>query len=84
VRHYGKKLGKTVLKEKCLVFSNEEVCVGNTLDILNNIKYNTNMLNRLKNKHKKSLGCEVKIIGVSSISQCGYTNDRFENCEQAT
>ena len=42
------------------------------------------MLGRLKNLHKKSLGCEIKIIGVSIITQCGYTNDRFKKCEQAT
>lgn len=39
------------------------------------------MLNRLKREHKKRTGCEVKIIYVEPISQCGYTNNRFDDEE---
>jgi hypothetical protein len=79
VRYYGKKQGLTVLKEKCEEHSSREVTIGDTIDILNNPIYNSNMLNRLKREHKKRMGCEIKIIDVAPITQCGYTNDRFNN-----
>jgi hypothetical protein len=63
------------------VHSSREVSIGNTIEILNNPKYNSNMLNRLKREHKKRTGCEVKIIYVEPISQCGYTNNRFDDEE---
>lgn len=78
MRYYGKKQGLTVLKEKCEEHSSREVCIGNTIELLNNPKYNSNTLNRLRREHKKRMGCEIKIINVESIVQCGYTNDRFK------
>ena len=79
VRHYGKRKGLTVLKEKCSVHSSREVSIGNTLELLNDTRYNNNMLQRLKQEHKRSLGCEINIISVEPIVQCGYTNDRFKD-----
>jgi hypothetical protein len=77
VRHYGKKKGQTVLKEKHSEHSSKEVSIGDTIELLNNTTYNNNMLNRLKRKHAKSMGCEVKVVDVAPITQCGYSNDRF-------
>jgi hypothetical protein len=78
VRHYGKKKGQTVLKEKHSEHSSKEVSIGDTIELLNNPIYNNNMLNRLKLKHGKRMGCEVKVIDVAPITQCGYSNDRFK------
>ena len=77
MRHYGKRKGQTVLKEKCSEHNSREVSIGDTIELLNNPIYNNNMLKRLKQEHGKSLGCEIKVIDVTPIAQCGYSNDRF-------
>ena len=78
MRYYGKRRGQTVLKEKCEVHSSREVSIGDSVELLNNPVYNSNMLNRLKTEHQKREGCEIKVINVAPIAQCGYTNNRFE------
>ena len=69
------------MKEKCEEHSSREVCIGNTIELLNDTKYNGRLLNALKREHKKRTGCEINITFVEPIAQCGYTNDRFDDEE---
>ena len=78
IMHYGKRKGKTVLLDRKQTKSTREVHIGNTIEILNDRTYNDTTLSRLKRENAKSQGCEIKIVSLSTITQCGYTNSRFE------
>ena len=78
VKQYGKRKGEIVIIDKVLVKTSIEICLGNTLDMLNNTEFNKYLIGRLKINNKKLLGCEIKIINVEPICQCGYTTKRFK------
>jgi hypothetical protein len=80
VTPYGKRKGEKVLLDNKFKNKTERhVCIGNTLEVLKNPKYNSNLHARLLDGYTKALGCEIKIIGVTPISTHGLTNKRFED-----
>jgi len=83
VRQYGKRKSEIVLIDKVSVKTSREICLGNTLDMLNDPELNEYLIGRLKTSSGKSLGCEVKITNVEPISQCGYTTKRFKTKHDA-
>ena len=78
VKYYGKRKKEVVLLDKFDTKFSREVCLGNTLDVVNNKKYNEYMISRLENENAKSFGCEIEITSVEPVVQLGYTNNRFE------
>mgnify|MGYP007032519165 CR=1 FL=1 len=83
VKPYGKRKGQTVLLEerRHTTRTSREVCIGNTLELVNDKMYNSYILGKLQRENKKTQGCEIEIIEVQPISQCGYTTKRFEDEE---
>jgi|21_taG_2_1085346.scaffolds.fasta_scaffold24721_3 squalene cyclase len=81
IRHYGKRKGKKILLDKINTKTTNEVHIGNTVELLNNKKYNNRLLNSLKIENEKNQGCELTIINVEPIVQCGFTNYRFKDEE---
>lgn len=81
IRYYGRRKGQTVLIDKAYTKTSREVCIGDTLELLNDSRYNTNLMTRLKDENKKTQGCEIKIISLEKITQCGYTQPRFKHEE---
>jgi len=77
VRKYTKRKGEIVLQNKSEVFTSREVCIGKTMEDINNPKYNTYLKNRLESSYAKTYDSEVVFISVTPIVQCGYTTDRF-------
>ena len=76
---YGKRNGQTVLLEnKTTTRVERYVCIGDELNIINDPKYNSNLLNTLKNLYSKGSGNKIEIIKSQSLSQHGFTNHRFE------
>lgn len=64
--------------------TSKQICIGDTVEIVNNKKYNNNLHKRLHMENKGRLGCEIEIIDVAPISQHGYSMVDFEKSEQAT
>lgn len=83
VRQYGKRKNEIVLTDKVSVKTSREVCLGNTLEMLNDTEFNSYLVEGLKIRNGKSLGCEIKITNVEPISQCGYTTNRFKDKHNA-
>jgi len=54
------------------------VHIGNTIEILNNKKYNNRVLNMLVKENEKKHGCILSIVAIEPIAQCGFTNKRFD------
>ena len=77
IRYYGNKKGKLILRDKLITKSSREVHIGNTIELLNDRKYNNRLIETLKLENKKTQGCEINIVGVETIAQCGFTNSRF-------
>tara|TARA_R110002012_G_C11544740_1_gene601798 strand:+ start:425 stop:709 length:285 start_codon:yes stop_codon:yes gene_type:complete len=76
---YGKRKGeKVLLKDDYQTKTSREVSIGNTLEDIQNPKYNKNLLNRLKEGYTKINGCEIEFISVNPITEHGFTNYRFE------
>ena len=80
IKQYVKKNKKLVLS-KPINKSSREVHIGNEIEILNDKKYNNRLLNVLHKENNKRHGCIVSIIGIETITQCGYTTKRFEDEE---
>lgn len=81
IRYYGKRKGEKVLIDKPHKKTTREVCIGDTLELLNDSRYNVNLMTRLKSNNQKTQGCEIKIISLEKIAQCGYTQPRFKHEE---
>ena len=77
VRKYTKRQGVVSLSEKFTLNIKEEVCLGDSIEVLNNTVYNKSLLEKLTRYHFKGLGCEIEIVKVEPVVQCGFTNDRF-------
>lgn len=78
VRRYTSRKGELVLQDKAEKFKSEEVCIGNTIEEINNPKYNDYLKRRLEAKHSKTYGAEVYFDSVEPIVQCGNTTKRFK------
>jgi hypothetical protein len=74
---YRRAAKQVVLNKKKQKAKSEEVTIGNTLELLNDKRYNTNLMNRLGRKHAGALGCEITINKVTEIATLGKTIDRF-------
>ena len=88
IEDYAKYDGYIGVLKKCIdkeivpeLFKTRDLFIGNTIELLNDPKYNSNTLKRLKREHGKRTGCEINITFVEPIAQCGYTNDRFDDEE---
>tara|TARA_R110002096_G_scaffold272843_10_gene466622 strand:+ start:1626 stop:1901 length:276 start_codon:yes stop_codon:yes gene_type:complete len=77
IRKYTKRKNIITLSDKVNTNTSDEICLGNTVEILNNPIYNSYTLNKLNVKNTKGLGCEIKIVEVKTLTQHGFTNDRF-------
>ena len=55
------------------------MCIGNTLDIIKDKKYNNYLHKSTKLKYGRGNGCEIEFISVKEISYLGMSNARF--CE---
>ncbi len=81
IRYYGKRRGERVLLDKVYKKTSREVCIGKTLELVNDSRYNANLMTRLRSSNQKTQGCEIKIISLENISQCGFTQPRFSHEE---
>jgi len=72
------------LRNNYLEKTSKEICIGDSVEILNNRKYNNNLIKRLHMENKGRLGCEIEITEVAPISQHGYSMVNFDKSEQAT
>ena len=77
LKNYSLRKGVLYLQKKSKIYNIEKVCIGNTIEILNNPKYNNYMMRSLKFKYGKSHGCEIEITNVEEISYHGQTNQKF-------
>ena len=67
------------LQKKEHTYKFEKVCIGNTLDIIKDKKYNNYLHKSTKLKYGRGNGCEIEFISVEEISYLGMSNARF--CE---
>lgn len=81
VKKYVMKRGSLTLQPEGILFSSREVCIGNSIDILNNTYWNANLLSRLNSEHTGKHGCEIKIKSFDVISELGLTTNRFKERE---
>ena len=65
------------LQKKEHTYRFEKVCIGNTLDIIQDVKYNNNLHNSVKLKYGKNHGCEIEFKSVEPIVCLGMSNARF-------
>lgn len=72
------------MRNNYLEKTSKEICIGDSVEILNNRKYNNNLIKRLHMENKGRLGCEIEITEVAPISQHGYSMVNFDKSEQAT
>ena len=79
LKNYSTKKGTLFLQKKEKEYTTKKVCLGKTLEELNNSVYNSYTINSLKNNYGKTHGCELKIIKVEPISYHGQTSKRFIN-----
>lgn len=77
VTQYVKKNKKLELS-KPYTRSSREVHIGNTIEVLNDKKYNNRVLNMLIKENEKKHGCILSIVAIETIAQCGFTNQRFD------
>lgn len=77
VTRYGILKGIIKLQRKSLVKTTTEVCIGNDLETLRDVRYNEYLIGRLERESSKAYGCQIEILKVESIQQCGSTTDRF-------
>ena len=80
INQYVKKNKKLVLAEP-INKSSREIHIGNNIQTLNDKKYNNRLLSTLIEENDKKHGCIISIIGIETITQCGYTTKRFDNEE---
>jgi hypothetical protein len=79
LRNYSIKKGELYLSKKSQQQTIESVCIGNTLETLNNKKYNSSLMKRLKERLCKKNGCEIEITKVETISHHGNTVQKFKD-----
>ena len=79
VKRYFMRNKKLELQHSTVFHTSDEVCIGNTVDVLNNEYWNRNLLNRLKKNHQSKNGIELEVYAVhKELSSNGYTTERFE------
>lgn len=81
VKKYVMRKGKITLQPESVNFLSKEVCIGNSIDILNDTYWNANLFSRLISEHKGKHGCEIKIKSFDVISELGLTTNRFKERE---
>mgnify|MGYP003627506407 FL=1 len=87
----GYSLKKYITKNKKIVLQTsthhavtEVVCIGNTVEILNDEYWNKGLLSKLYQDNKSKNGCVIKVAIVhEELAMCGYTTKRFEREYQA-
>jgi len=77
VTRYASLKGEIKLQKKFAIVKTTEICIGSSLDEINDVKYNQYLKERLSTTNSKSYGCIIEFISVNSKHFCGYTNDRF-------
>lgn len=75
------KRGEIILSTSSITKQSREVCIGKSLDILNDKYWNGNLLSRLLKDNESKHGCEIKIISFDVISELGFTTKRFKERE---
>lgn len=74
---YRRAAKEIVLNNKTQESHSEEVCIGNTIKLLNDPRYNEYLMGRLAANQAGSLGSKIVITKVTEIIKLGLTNDRF-------
>jgi|TARA_R110002074_G_scaffold400816_2_gene597131 hypothetical protein len=76
---FVKKNDSLVLDNKKKYRSADVVCIGNTLEILNDRYWNPNLLSRLEQENINKRGVEIKITTIhEELAYTGMTIKRFE------
>jgi cAMP phosphodiesterase len=81
VKKYIKKRGEIILSTVFTTKKSREVCIGKTIDILNNKYWNANLMSRLTRDNQGKYGCEINIVSFDVISELGTTTKRFKERE---
>jgi len=81
VRKNIKKNKKIIQSTSFIVRRSREVCIGKSLDILNDKYWNANLMSRLYRDNEGKHGCVINIISFDVISELGYTTNRFKERE---
>jgi len=74
---YRRAAKEVVLNNKTQKSHSEEVCIGNTIELLNDPRYNQYLMGRLGTSHSGTLGSKIVITKVTELIKLGLTNDRF-------
>ena len=74
---YRRAAKEVVLNNKTQKSYSEEVCIGNTIELLNDPRYNQYLMGRLGASHSGALGSKIVITKVTEMVKLGLTNDRF-------
>tara|TARA_R110002073_G_scaffold222_1_gene2783 strand:- start:81 stop:377 length:297 start_codon:yes stop_codon:yes gene_type:complete len=79
MKKYVTKNKKIVLQTSTHHTVTDVICIGNTVEILNDSYWNKGLLSKLHGENKSKNGCviEVSIVG-EELAMCGYTTKRFE------
>tara|TARA_R110001592_G_scaffold145090_1_gene368579 strand:+ start:426 stop:722 length:297 start_codon:yes stop_codon:yes gene_type:complete len=81
VKKYIKKRGEIILSTVFTTKKSREVCIGKTIDILNNKYWNANLMSRLTRNNQGKYSCEINIVSFDVISELGLTTKRFKERE---
>ena len=79
VKRYFMRNKKLELQHSTVFNTSDEICIGNSVDILNNKYWNKNLLSRLEKDNQSKNGIELKVYAIyKELSANGYTTKRFE------
>ena len=79
ITKFVKKKDLLVLENKNKYKSSDVICIGNTLEILNNKYWNPILLSRLEQENTSNRGVKVKVTTIhEELSYNGLTIKRFE------
>lgn len=79
IKKYVSKNKKIVLEKSTSWRIGNVVCIGNTVEMLNDEYWNNNLLSKLHEDNKSKHGCVIKVTMIhEELSANGYTTKRFE------
>lgn len=79
VKKYVSKNKKIVLETGTSFKTSNVVCIGNTVEVLNDEYWNSNLLSKLHEDNKSKHGCVIKVTMIhEELSVNGCTTQRFE------
>lgn len=76
---YRRAANLVVLNNKTQKAWSEEVCIGNTIEQINDSRYNKYLMERIGMHNSSKLGSKIAITKVTEIAKLGLTNNRFQD-----